>query len=111
MAKTLEFSYNGIDYTLEYTKRTVEQMENSGFNLSELRDKPMTVLPSLFRGAFLAHHRYVKQGVIDDIFALMPNKGELIGKLAEMYNDPIAQMMDEPDEEQGKNSLTWTANW
>lgn len=40
----------------------------------------------------------MKQDVIDKIYAGMPHKDELIGKLAEMYNDPIVTLMEEPDE-------------
>ena len=87
MAKTLIFTYKGNDYTLEFTRRTIQQMERSGFVASDIDNKPMTTLPALFAGAFLAHHRFEKREVIDDIYAHMPNKEELIGKLAEMYND------------------------
>ena len=39
----------------------------------------------------------------------MTNKGELIGKLAEMYNEPILALVDEPEENEG--NLDWTASW
>lgn len=42
--------------------------------------------------------------------SLMPHKDELIGKLAEMYNDPIVTLMEEPDEKAVKN-VSWEANW
>lgn len=38
----------------------------------------------------------------------MPHKDELIGKLAEMYNDPIVTLMEEPDEKAVKN-VSWEA--
>jgi hypothetical protein len=84
-------------------------MEKNGFVASDIQNKPMTTLPALFAGAFLANHRFVKQDVIDAIFAKMTNKGELIGKLAEMYNEPIMTLIDEPDEAEG--NLDWTASW
>ena len=58
MAKQLTFTYNGKDYVLEYTRNTVRQMENNGFVTNDIDIKPMTVLPALFAGAFLAHHRH-----------------------------------------------------
>ena len=79
MSKQLNFTYNGIEYTLEYTRRTVEQMEREGFVAEEIKTKPMTMLPTLFAGAFKAHHRFVKREVIDEIYSKMSNKGELIG--------------------------------
>ena len=69
----------------------------------------MSTLPTLFAGAFLANHRFVKQDVIDAIFAKMTNKEELIGKLAEMYNEPIMALVEEPDEAEG--NVNWTASW
>jgi hypothetical protein len=109
MAKQLKFAYNGKEYTLEFTRRTVSQMEKNGFIAAEVENKPMTTLPALFEGAFLAHHRFEKKEVIDAIFAKMTNKEELIGKLAEMYNEPIMALVDEPEESEG--NVSWTASW
>lgn len=109
MSKQIKFVYNNTEYTLEYTKRTVEQMERSGLNISELVDKPVSMLPALFAGAFLAHHRFVKQDVINDIFEHMPNKADLVEKLVLMYRDPAEKMLDEPEENEG--NVTWAANW
>ena len=109
MSKQLNFKYNGTEYTLEFTRRTVGQMEREGFVADDVKTKPMTTLPTLFAGAFKAHHRYVKPDVIDEIFSKMTNKGELIGRLAEMYNEPLMALIDEPDASSEK--LTWTQSW
>jgi hypothetical protein len=109
MSKQLRFTYQDKEYVLEYTRRSVEAMEKKGFVASEIETKPVTVLPALFAGAFLANHRFVKQDVIDDIYSKMTNKQELIGKLAEMYNEPIMALVDEPEESEG--NLDWTASW
>ena len=69
----------------------------------------MSTLPELFRGAFLAHHRYVKPEIIDEIFDKMTNKEDLIGKLAEMYAEPILALVEEPEEAEG--NLNWTASF
>lgn len=110
MAKQIVFTYEDKEYTLEFTRRTVKQMEDEGFVAQDIDRKPMTLLPALFAGAFKAHHRFVKQDVIDKIYAGMPQKEELIGKLAEMYNDPIVTLMEEPDAKAVKN-VSWEANW
>ena len=109
MAKTIEFQYEGNEYTLEYTRRTVDQMERQGFRASDLQDKPMSTLPALFAGAFLAHHRFLKRDKIDEIFSKMPKKQELISKLAEMYNEPLEALFDEPEENEG--NLNWGASF
>ena len=109
MSKQLRFTYKGKDYCLEYTRKSVELMEKQGFVASDINDKPMTTLPALFAGAFLANHRFEKKEVIDEIFSKMTNRQELIGKLAEMYNEPIMTLIDEPEETEG--NLSWTASW
>lgn len=109
MAKQLIFTYEDKEYTLEYTRRTVAEMEKKGFIASDITDKPMTTLPALFAGAFLAHHRFVKEDVINTIYNKLAKKEELIGALAEMYNEPIMALVEEPEEDKG--NLNWTATW
>ncbi len=109
MAKQLRFTFEDKEYVLEFTRKTVAEMERKGFIASEVEDKPMTSLPALFAGAFLAHHRFVKQEVIDKIFSRMTHKDELIGKLAEMYNEPIMALVEEPAETEG--NVEWTPSW
>lgn len=109
MAKQLYFTYDGKDYTLEFTRRTVAEMEKKGFIASDITEKPMTTLPALFAGAFLAHHRFVKSDIIDNIYSKLTKKEDLIGKLAEMYNEPILTLVEEPEEAEG--NLDWTATW
>lgn len=109
MAKQLTFTYDGKDYTLEFTRRTVAEMEKKGFIASDITDKPMTTLPALFAGAFLVHHRFVKEDIINDIYSKLTKKEDLIGKLAEMYNEPILALVEEPEKAEG--NLDWTATW
>jgi hypothetical protein len=109
MSKQLRFTYQDKEYVLEYTRKSVEIMEKKGFVASDIETKPVTILPALFAGAFLANHRFVKPEVIDEIYLKMTNKQELIGKLAEMYNEPIAALVDEPVESSG--NVDWTASW
>lgn len=109
MSKQLRFTYEDKEYCLEFTRKSVELMEKNGFVATDINEKPMTVLPALFAGAFLANHRFVKNEVIDSIFSKMTNKSELIGKLAEMYNEPILALVNEPEESEG--NVDWTASW
>ena len=109
MAKQITFEFEGKEYVLEFTRKSIETMEKQGFIASEIAEKPVSTLPALFAGAFLAHHPYVKREVIDKIFDKLTNKQELIGKLAEMYNEPIMALMDEPGEDEG--NVNWAASW
>ena len=109
MAKTLKFLYEGQEITLEFTRKSVEIMESNGFNLSAAAEKPMTTLPALFAGSFLAHHKYMKKEKIDAIFEKMNKRDELFTKLSEMYMDTLSFLTDELDESEG--NLKWEANW
>lgn len=108
MAKQLRFTYNGKDYVLEYTRRTVAEMERMGFVAAEVETKPMSMLPALFQGAFMAHHRREKKETIDAIFAHMTNKDKLIEELVDMYSEPIVSMIEEPEESKG--NVNWTVS-
>ena len=107
--KQIIFEYKGTDYTLEYTRKSIEQMERSGFVVSEVLNKPMTGLPTLFSGSFIANHKWVKKEVINEIVDGMKDKQGLIGKLVEMYNEPIEALLDDSKEET-ENLIEWVAN-
>lgn len=109
MAKTITFNFEGTEYTLEFTRASVATLEKQGFNINDISDKPLTTLPALFAGAFIAHHRFVKRDVIDRIFSKMTNKKDLVMRLAEMYNETIESLVDEPEESEG--NLEWGASW
>ena len=106
MSTKLCFTYQDKEYCLEYTRKSVEQMEKRGFVASDIMAKPMSTLPALFAGAFIANHRYIKPELVDEIFSKMKNKDDLIGKLAEMYNEPIMALVNEPEEAEG--NVDWT---
>lgn len=106
MAKQLNFTYGDKEYTLEFTRKTVMEMEKNGFIVTELTDKPETRITELFAGAFLAHHRYVKPETITDIYESLTKKDEIIGKLVEMYNEPILALVNSDG-----GNLEWTVNW
>lgn len=113
MAKQLTINdpASGVTYTLEFTRKTVELMEKNGFVAADMERKPMTLLPALFAGAFLAHHRFVKRDVIDAIYAKLNHKDELIVALVDMYNEPLMALLDEPEQENDEGNLSWKAGW
>lgn len=109
MAKQLKFEFDNTDFCLEFTRKSIEAMEKQGFISSDITNKPVSTLPALFAGAFIARHRFVKRDVIDEIYAKMTNKEELIGKLADMYGEVIMALVGEPENIEG--NVEWTANW
>jgi len=109
MAKTIELKYDGETYTLEFTRKSIERMEQNGFVIRDVSDKPMSTLPTLFAGAFLAHHRWVKPEVIDGIFAKIADKETFLAKLTEMYTEPVEVLFSEPESNEG--NAEWKASW
>jgi hypothetical protein len=111
MAKQINIEYQGNEYILEYTRKSIEILERQGFNISDLDRAPLTTLPMLFRGAFIAHHRglFANPGLIDKIFEKMPNKETLLEKLSEMYREPFDMLLADPDESEG--NAKWGASW
>ncbi len=109
MSKKITINFDGTEYTLEFTRKSIETMERQGFVARDMAVRPMSTLPTLFAGAFLAHHRFVKKEIIDTIFSKLTNKDELVEKLAEMYNEPLESLMSDPEESEG--NLNWGASW
>lgn len=109
MAKQLKLNYKDKEYTLEYTRRTVTELERRGFIADDVNKKPMTMLPLLFSGAFLAHHRLTPQKDIEEIYDHIPDKEGLISKLVDMYSESIAALVDDPKD--AKGNVSWTANF
>lgn len=104
-AQPIKFTYQDRDYTLEFTRSSIQQLERSGFNINEIDAKLMTMLPRLFAGAFLANHRFVKQQLIDEMFEKFTNKTALFERLTELYQLPFNAMLD--DEVDEKNAIMW----
>ena len=111
MGKQITFEYKNKEYTLEYTRESVKQMEREGFKGEDILNKPMNTLPKLFAGAFKAHHKFdTKQKTIDEIFELFTNKQALVEKLAEMYAEPMETLMDDDNIDEG-NAIAWDASF
>lgn len=109
MSKSLQFTVEGKEYTLEFTRKSVQRMEKAGFDIQDLENKPMTLFPMLFHGAFFAHHPFVNQTETSAIYDRLTNKKELVAKLAEMYVEPINSLLDDTEENAG--NVDWTASF
>ncbi len=97
MAK-IELTFDDKNYTLEFTRRTVRDLENSGFNIYEASSKPVSSTETLFRGAFLAHHKNMKVEEADRIWAGIEDKAGLFEVLTDMYIAAVEATMEEPKE-------------
>lgn len=107
MNDKIKITYEGTDYTLEYTRDTVRLMEANGFMVNELTTKPMLMLPMAFEGAFLKNHRNVKKKVIDKIYDIIPDKEKLIETLADMISETYESLMNGNEEEKDSGNISW----
>ena len=98
-----------VKYTLEYSRRSAQMMEAQGFVADEVTKSPMTMLPLLFQGAFLMHHRTLPTATIDELYTRITQKEQLIEALSEMYMDTYMSLVDDPEGPEEKN-CTWAMN-
>ena len=45
MAKQITFEFDGKEYVLEFTRKSIETMEKQGFIANEIAEKPVSTLP------------------------------------------------------------------
>lgn len=64
----IKFSYEGEDYTLEYTADSLKKMQKEGFNFAEAERYALSLAEDLFSGAFIANHNNVPKKRRQEIF-------------------------------------------
>ena len=112
MSTKITVTYQDKDYILEYSRATAKQVEDNGFILDQLTDKPATMIPLLVYGALAKHNRGIKRALVDEIYENLIGKvgkdGEegFINILAEMYAETISTLTDETAVDEG-NAATW----
>ena len=112
MATQITVSHKNREYTLEYTRATAKAIESMGFVNEELTAKPVTMIPLLVYGAFMRHHRDLKQKEIDEIYENLIGKTENDGEegfiqvLREMYAETANTLLNDAPADEG-NAATW----
>jgi hypothetical protein len=86
-------------------------MEQQGFVLDQIGDKPMNMVPLLVYGAFMKNHKGIKRSLVDEIYEHIADKvgdGEngFIQTLLEMYADTVNTLTDNTSVDEG-NVATW----
>lgn len=98
--KTIQFTYDGVDYTLFYTVASVRKMERDGFNFAEMDKNIVNVGFDLFSGAFIAKHNYVPIPERDKMYQQLVGVNEkgqnLLECLAEMLKDELEFIVNKP---------------
>lgn len=101
----IRFVYKNKQYVLEFTRNSVMEMERKGFDATQVVAKPMSTLPDLFAGAFIANHSSTRKKLIDEIYSHFDDKGELLSALCEMYRIVLEEFADEL--EKSGNGVSW----
>ncbi|MFV0395138.1 MAG: DUF5055 domain-containing protein [Coprobacillaceae bacterium] len=108
MSKTITFTYEDKDYTLMYTRKTLEKMEADGIILAEMNKKPVTILPKLFSYAFYVKHKSISKSEVEKIFNLFTDKNEMYNKLSTMATETLNTLFEE---DSSKNAIKWKASF
>jgi len=104
---TLDFEYNGKEYSLAYTIDVVKRLDRSGL-LAEIANgqRPLTMTEDLFVAAFEANHAGVSQHIRNAIFnefTETSEDGSLLECLMEMINEVRESMAP-------KGNVSWRMN-
>lgn len=112
MSTKITVSYKENDYVLEFSRATAQQIEEQGFVLDQVGDKPAKMIPLLVYGAFMKHNRGIKRHLVDEIYSNLVNKagkdGEegFVGILCEMYAETVSTLLDSEGADEG-NAAVW----
>ena len=111
MSTIITVTYDKKSYDLEYSRNSVKSMEQQGFVLDQIGDKPMTMVPLLVYGAFMKNHKGIKRSLVDEIYEHIADKigdGEngFIQTLLEMYADTVNTLTENNSVDEG-NVETW----
>ena len=88
---TLDFEYNGKEYSLAFTIDVAKRLDRSGL-IAEIANgnRPLTMTEDLFKAAFEANHPTVSNRVREAIFGELEESsedGSLLECLLEMVNE------------------------
>lgn len=112
MATQITVTYKKKDYILEFSRTTAAQIEDQGFVLDQVSEKPVKMIPLLVYGAFLKHNRNIKRNLVDEIYEnLIGKAGDentqgFIAVLAEMYAETVQSLTDSNNADEG-NAAVW----
>ena len=112
MSTKINIEYQKKSYTLEYSRATAAQIEEQGFVLEQIGDKPAKMIPLLIYGAFLKHNRGIKRNLVDEIYDNLVDKAGddstqgFIATLAEMYAETVQTLTDSKPVDEG-NRAVW----
>lgn len=112
MATKITVTYKNKDYDLEFSRATAKAIEDQGFILDQIGEKPATMIPLLVYGAFMKNNRGIKRALVDEIYENLvkkvgnENEEGFIQVLGEMYAETVSTLTDDSNIDEG-NAATW----
>jgi len=112
MSTKINVTYKKQEYVLEFSRQSVKTLEDQGFVLDQVGDKPASMIPLLVYGAFMKNNRGIKRALVDEIYDNIVGKigrdGEegFIQTLLEMYAETVQTLTDDASVDEG-NAAIW----
>ena len=103
--------FEGREFTLDFTRKSVVKAERAGLNVNEMESKPMTMIYLMFWGAFQAHHPHMTQeqtdkileeqfGGIEGLSKIHNESGEtLVDRLGKLYSATFSTLSSDDEGE------------
>ena len=99
---------DGTEYTLEFSRKSVEFAEKRGFKFDELGDYMMMRVPELFYYAFRMHHSYMTKKQTDEILfdKLGGISEEVLTRLGELYAQGYDTLVNSGESKNSKVTIS-----
>lgn len=99
---------DGTEYTLEFSRKSVEFAEKRGFKMDELGDYMMTRVPELFYYAFRMHHPTMTKTQTDNILfdKLGGLNEEVLVRLGELFAQGYDTLINSDDSKNSKVTIS-----
>ena len=110
-AKTITLTYEKKEYTLEFSRKVIENLELvQKVNLAQVEDMPYAITRKVIHAAFKKHHSQLKEDKIDEIWNAQKGKKGLIEALYDLVSEPYTELFGDDSADDKKNA-TWVKNW
>lgn len=106
MNTKIKFTYKDVPYTLEYDRDSIRVMEQHGFSLNEMKDKPMNNMILAFKGLFIKNHRKTNDNLVNEIYDNFKNKEKLLDTILIMIDETYATLFDDENDDNVGN-IEW----
>lgn len=104
--RTIEFTYNGVDYSLGFNRKVVKDMERNGLTLDRISNAPLNGMMSFFEWAFVANHKRINPKTAEAIYENMADKAGLMDALVDLYMEVVDSIFGNGEDDE--KNVKWT---